>query len=114
MGDRLGLDIRVTKRGLRRNKLVTDEFRLGFRIPVISVEDAKSEIQKIFRRPGREARATPGETTSCPAATCRCSRLPKTAWAKTILTIVCVCVRASSKWSCYLRYVSNQLRFLGN
>lgn len=47
--DRLGLDIRVTKRGLRRNKLVTDEFRVGFRIPVISVEDAKSEIQKVFQ-----------------------------------------------------------------
>lgn len=47
--DRLGMDIRVTKRGPRRNKLVTDEFRVGFRIPVISVEDAKSEIQKVFQ-----------------------------------------------------------------
>ena len=47
--DRLGMDIRVTKRGKRRNKLVTDEFRVGFRIPVISVEDAKSEIQKVFQ-----------------------------------------------------------------
>mmetsp|Transcript_42515 Transcript_42515/g.129015 ORF Transcript_42515/g.129015 Transcript_42515/m.129015 type:complete len:363 (-) Transcript_42515:485-1573(-) len=47
--DRLGLDIRVTKRGPRRNKLITDEFRVGFRIPVISVEDAKSEILKVFQ-----------------------------------------------------------------
>lgn len=47
--DRLGLDIRVTKRGPRRNKLVTDEFRVGFRIPVVSVEDAKSEILKVFQ-----------------------------------------------------------------
>jgi len=47
--DRLGMDIRVTRRGPRRNKLVTDEFRIGFRIPVISVEDAKSEIQKVFQ-----------------------------------------------------------------
>jgi len=47
--DRLGLDIRVTKRGPRKNTLVTDVFRVGFRIPVISVEDAKSEIQKIFQ-----------------------------------------------------------------
>jgi putative heme iron utilization protein len=48
--DRLGLDIRVTsQRGSRRNKLQTDEFRIGFRIPVISVEDAKSEILKIFQ-----------------------------------------------------------------
>lgn len=47
--DRLGMDMRVTRKGPRRNKLVTDEFRLGFRIPVISVEDAKSEIQKVFQ-----------------------------------------------------------------
>jgi len=48
--DRLGMDIRVTcQQGTRRNKLSTDEFRIGFRIPVISVEDAKSEILKIFQ-----------------------------------------------------------------
>jgi len=47
--DRLGMDIRVTTQGKRRNKLNTDEFRIGFRIPVISVEDAKSEIMKVFQ-----------------------------------------------------------------
>jgi len=48
--DRLGMDVRVTcKQGTRRNKLSTDEFRIGFRIPVISVEDAKSEILKVFQ-----------------------------------------------------------------
>eukprot|EP00980_Cylindrotheca_fusiformis_P022761 scaffold9704_cov113-Cylindrotheca_fusiformis.AAC.5 len=48
--DRLGMDVRVTrKQGTRRNKLLTDEFRIGFRIPVISVEDAKSEILKVFQ-----------------------------------------------------------------
>jgi Protein of unknown function (DUF2470)/Pyridoxamine 5'-phosphate oxidase len=48
--DRLGLDLRVTSpMGTRRNKLQTDEFRIGFRIPVVSVEDAKSEIQKVFQ-----------------------------------------------------------------
>jgi putative heme iron utilization protein len=48
--DRLGMDIRVTsQKGARRNKLITDEFRVGFRIPVISVEDAKSEILKVFQ-----------------------------------------------------------------
>lgn len=48
--DRLGMDIRVTsQKGARRNKLSTDEFRVGFRIPVISVEDAKSEILKVFQ-----------------------------------------------------------------
>lgn len=48
--DRLGMDIRVTSQmGSRRNKLVTDEFRIGFRIPVISTEDAKSEILKVFQ-----------------------------------------------------------------
>mmetsp|Transcript_12125 Transcript_12125/g.22702 ORF Transcript_12125/g.22702 Transcript_12125/m.22702 type:complete len:353 (+) Transcript_12125:137-1195(+) len=47
--DRLGLDIRVTTKGKRKNKLTTDEFRIGFRIPVISVEDAKSEVLKIFQ-----------------------------------------------------------------
>lgn len=48
--DRLGMDVRVTRQGpRRRKKLLTDEYRLGFRIPVVSVEDAKSEIQKIFQ-----------------------------------------------------------------
>jgi heme iron utilization protein len=48
--DRLGMDIRVTfQMGTRRNKLQTDEFRIGFRIPVQSVEDAKSEILKVFQ-----------------------------------------------------------------
>mmetsp|Transcript_15604 Transcript_15604/g.35769 ORF Transcript_15604/g.35769 Transcript_15604/m.35769 type:complete len:372 (+) Transcript_15604:1-1116(+) len=48
--DRLGMDIRVTsQKGGRRNKLLTDEFRVGFRIPVLSVEDAKSEILKVFQ-----------------------------------------------------------------
>lgn len=48
--DRLGLDVRVTTEiPGRRNKLTTDEFRVGFRIPVISVEDAKSEIEKVFQ-----------------------------------------------------------------
>ena len=47
--DRLGMDIRVTTKSKRRNMLNTDEFRIGFRIPVISVEDAKSEILKVFQ-----------------------------------------------------------------
>ena len=48
--DRLGMDIRVTsQKGARKNKLITDEFRVGFRIPVISVEDAKSEVLKVFQ-----------------------------------------------------------------
>lgn len=47
--DRLGMDIRVTTRGKRKNKLNTDEFRIGFRIPVMSVEDAKSEVLKVFQ-----------------------------------------------------------------
>lgn len=48
--DRLGMDVRVTsQKGTRRNKLQTDEFRIGFRIPVVSVEDAKSEVLKIFQ-----------------------------------------------------------------
>jgi len=46
--DRLGMDLRVTNR-VTRKKLITDEFRIGFRIPVISVEDAKSEMLKIFQ-----------------------------------------------------------------
>ena len=48
--DRLGMDIRVTTQmGTRRNKLQTDEFRIGFRIPVVSIEDAKSEVLKVFQ-----------------------------------------------------------------
>jgi len=48
--DRLGMDMRVTTRMPRRkNKLLTNEYRVGFRIPVISVEDAKSEILKVFQ-----------------------------------------------------------------
>jgi putative heme iron utilization protein len=54
--DRLGMDIRVTsQKGTRRNKLQTDEFRIGFRIPVISVEDAKSEILKVFQEAWEKA-----------------------------------------------------------
>lgn len=52
--DRLGMDIRVTTMG-RRKKLNTDEFRIGFRIPVISVEDAKSEILKVFQEAWEKA-----------------------------------------------------------
>lgn len=56
--DRLGMDIRVTcQQGTRRNKLSTDEFRIGFRIPVISVEDAKSEILKVFQEAWEKANA---------------------------------------------------------
>ncbi len=67
--DRLGMDIRVTTKGKRlRNKLNTDEFRIGFRIPVISVEDAKSEVLKVFQEAWEKANgyewegddATPG------------------------------------------------------
>jgi len=54
--DRLGMDIRVTSQmGTRRNKLQTDEFRIGFRIPVISVEDAKSEVLKVFQEAWEKA-----------------------------------------------------------
>jgi len=54
--DRLGMDIRVTyQSGRNRNKLITDEFRIGFRIPVISVEDAKSEILKVFQESWEQA-----------------------------------------------------------
>lgn len=53
--DRLGMDIRVTTKGKRKGKLNTDEFRIGFRIPVISVEDAKSEILKVFQEAWEKA-----------------------------------------------------------
>jgi hypothetical protein len=54
--DRLGMDIRVTRfQGARRNKRITDEFRIGFRIPVISIEDAKSEILKVFQEAWEKA-----------------------------------------------------------
>ena len=70
--DRLGMDVRVTAQmGTRRNKLMTDEFRIGFRIPVISVEDAKSEVLKVFQESwekanniswGEDDEETPGST----------------------------------------------------
>jgi heme iron utilization protein len=70
--DRLGMDIRVTsQQSTRRNKLSTNEFRIGFRIPVVSVEDAKSEILKVFQEAwekgndvdwGVESQETPGST----------------------------------------------------
>lgn len=50
--DRLGMDVRVTYSSAarrRNNRVQTDEFRVGFRIPVISVEDAKSEVLKVFQ-----------------------------------------------------------------
>ncbi|GMH82323.1 hypothetical protein TL16_g09217 [Triparma laevis f. inornata] len=46
--DRLGMDLRVTYKGAR-SKEYTDEFRIGFRIPIMSTEDAKSETLKIFQ-----------------------------------------------------------------
>lgn len=46
--DRLGMDVRVTNR-VSKKKLTTNEYRIGFRIPVISIEDAKSEILKVFQ-----------------------------------------------------------------
>lgn len=45
--DRLGVDFRVTYKPGR--KVVTDEFRIGFRIPIMSVEDAKSECLKVYQ-----------------------------------------------------------------
>jgi putative heme iron utilization protein len=54
--DRLGMDVRVTsQKGTRRNKLITDEFRIGFRIAVMSVEDAKSEVLKVFQEAWEKA-----------------------------------------------------------
>ena len=41
--DRLGLDVRV------KTPDSTDEYRIGFRVPARSVEDAKSEINKLFQ-----------------------------------------------------------------
>jgi len=41
--DRLGMDLRV------RLKSQTDEFRLGFRMPASTLEDAQSEITKLFQ-----------------------------------------------------------------
>lgn len=69
--DRLGLDIRVTtQQGTRRNKLSTDEFRIGFRIPVISVEDAKSEVLKIFQEAWEKANGiTWGDEGEAPGST---------------------------------------------
>jgi len=68
--DRLGMDVRVTRQHeTRRNKLMTDEYRIGFRIPVISVEDAKSEILKVFQEAWEKGQGldwgdaeTPGST----------------------------------------------------
>ncbi|GMH47461.1 hypothetical protein TrRE_jg10515, partial [Triparma retinervis] len=45
--DRLGVDFRVTYKPAR--KIVTDEYRIGFRIPIMSVEDAKSECLKVYQ-----------------------------------------------------------------
>eukprot|EP00697_Spironema_sp_BW2_P002813 gnl/Spiro4/13752_TR7340_c0_g1_i1.p1 gnl/Spiro4/13752_TR7340_c0_g1~~gnl/Spiro4/13752_TR7340_c0_g1_i1.p1 ORF type:complete len:352 (+),score=-36.95 gnl/Spiro4/13752_TR7340_c0_g1_i1:80-1135(+) len=41
--DRLGIDVRVRKGDY------TDEFRIGFRRPVVTTEDAKSELMKLFQ-----------------------------------------------------------------
>mmetsp|Transcript_12408 Transcript_12408/g.15996 ORF Transcript_12408/g.15996 Transcript_12408/m.15996 type:complete len:341 (-) Transcript_12408:250-1272(-) len=43
--DRLGFDIRVASRG----GAVTEEFRIGFMVKILSLEDAKSEIGKTFQ-----------------------------------------------------------------
>ena len=68
--DRLGLDVRVTRQqGSRRNKLSTDEFRIGFRIPVISVEDAKSEILKVFQEAWEKGNGITWEDSEVPGST---------------------------------------------
>jgi len=69
--DRLGMDIRVTSfQGARRNKMITDEFRVGFRIPVISVEDAKSEVLKVFQEAWEKGKGlTWGEEEEVPGST---------------------------------------------
>lgn len=67
--DRLGMDLRVTSRMPRRkNKLLTDEFRVGFRIPVISVEDAKSEILKVFQEAWEKKNGVTWEDDELPGA----------------------------------------------
>ena len=51
--DRLGIDIRVTTK--REKNLNTDVFRIGFRVHVMSVEDAKSEVMKVFQEAWEKA-----------------------------------------------------------
>jgi heme iron utilization protein len=68
--DRLGMDVRVTRQqGTRRNKLSTDEFRVGFRIPVISVEDAKSEILKVFQEAWEKGNGVDWGDSEAPGST---------------------------------------------
>jgi hypothetical protein len=45
--DRLGFDVRVGY--LVGRKAKTDEYRIGFRTAIVSVEDAKSELLKVFQ-----------------------------------------------------------------
>jgi hypothetical protein len=43
--DRLGFDLRVTSRGGG----LTEEFRVGFQVNILTLEDAKSEIGKLLQ-----------------------------------------------------------------
>ncbi len=47
--DRLGIDVRVTYKPGRGRRLTTDEYRVGYSLPVHTLEDAKSEIIKLFQ-----------------------------------------------------------------
>jgi hypothetical protein len=68
--DRLGLDVRVTYRGAKRKKLLTDEYRIGFRTPVLTLEDAKSEIIKLCQEAWEKSEGiTWGEEREVPGAT---------------------------------------------
>jgi len=68
--DRLGMDVRVTQQqGTRRNKLSTDEFRIGFRIPVRTTEDAKSEILKVFQEAWEKGNGIEWDDEEVPGAT---------------------------------------------
>jgi hypothetical protein len=68
--DRLGLDVRVTYRGAKRKKLLTDEYRIGFRTPVLTLEDAKSEIIKLCQEAWEKSEGiTWGEEREVPGST---------------------------------------------
>lgn len=58
--DRLGMDLRVRSQG------ITNEFRLGFRMPATSLEDAQSELTKLFQEAWEKANGYAFEETAPP------------------------------------------------
>mmetsp|Transcript_6080 Transcript_6080/g.19838 ORF Transcript_6080/g.19838 Transcript_6080/m.19838 type:complete len:173 (+) Transcript_6080:637-1155(+) len=52
--DKLGVDFRVERGGKKDDPLIVEEFRVAYRLPPKSVDDAKSEVNKLLQEAWEE------------------------------------------------------------